>query len=281
LVPMHGLQHGDETPFFLAAGMFGNVLNLRHLALQLGTDRPFYGIQARGLFGEAVPHETFEEMARDYLAEVRQVQPHGPYLLGGFSGGGVAAFEMARQLLAEGEEVAQLVLLDTPAPMPKAQLSLREKVQLHLQGFRAEGPRYAATWMRRRADWRAEQQGRVEQAGATVADGVLHSTEIEQAFLNSLDAYSLRPAAVPATLLRPAHRPRHVFGPDRQIDADRNFLFSDNQWTPFVTSISVIEVPGDHDSMMLEPNVRVLAAHLRTSIADALDASVRHRARET
>ena len=54
-------------------------------------------------------------MARDYLAELRTVQPHGPYLLGGFSGGGITAYEMARQLLAEGESVPLIVMLDTPA----------------------------------------------------------------------------------------------------------------------------------------------------------------------
>ncbi len=56
------------------------------------------------------------EAAADYIAELRQVQPHGPYLLGGFSGGGLTAWEMAQQLEAAGEEVALLVLLDTPLP---------------------------------------------------------------------------------------------------------------------------------------------------------------------
>ena len=78
--------------------MFGNVLNLRHLAQLVGSDRPFYGVQARGLYGDHQPHETFEEMAADYIAELRTVQPQGPYLLGGFSGGGITAYEMARQL---------------------------------------------------------------------------------------------------------------------------------------------------------------------------------------
>ena len=53
----------SEAPFFLVAGMFGNVLNLRHLAHQIGADRPFYGVQARGLYGGEVPHEDFVEMA--------------------------------------------------------------------------------------------------------------------------------------------------------------------------------------------------------------------------
>ena len=75
LVAMHSGEGGPKTPFFLVAGMFGNVLNLRHLAHLLGNDRPFYGLQARGLFGDAAPHTTIEEAAADCLAEIRQVQP--------------------------------------------------------------------------------------------------------------------------------------------------------------------------------------------------------------
>ncbi|MCC5863482.1 MAG: SDR family NAD(P)-dependent oxidoreductase, partial [Gammaproteobacteria bacterium] len=92
IVPMHSGPVGDRTPLFMVSGMFGNVLNLSHLAHLLGEDRPFYALQARGLFGDEPPHETFEEMATDYLEEIRQIQPHGPYLLGGFSGGGVTAY---------------------------------------------------------------------------------------------------------------------------------------------------------------------------------------------
>ncbi|MFD2843725.1 phosphopantetheine-binding protein [Paracoccus cavernae] len=86
VVDMGGTDGG--TPFFMVAGMFGNIMNLRQLAQRVGPDRHFYGLQARGLFGDDKPHESFIDAARDYLVEIRQVQPHGPYLLGGFSGGG-------------------------------------------------------------------------------------------------------------------------------------------------------------------------------------------------
>ncbi|HRB03204.1 MAG TPA: SDR family NAD(P)-dependent oxidoreductase, partial [Ilumatobacteraceae bacterium] len=133
LVPMHGRDDPAATPFFLVAGMFGNVLNLRHLANQIGSDRPFYGVQARGLFGGVLPHETFEEMAEAYLAEIRSVQSHGPYMLGGFSGGGITALELAQRLTAEGEVVSLLVLLDTPAPSIKESLTTLDRVAIQLQ----------------------------------------------------------------------------------------------------------------------------------------------------
>ena len=123
LVSMHpprGKQADRHPPFFLVAGMFGNVLNLRHLAHLIGRERRFYGLQARGLYGDHTPHETFEAMAADYIAEMRTVEPHGPYWLGGFSGGGITAFEIARQLMSQGESVSMLVLLDTPLPSSPA-----------------------------------------------------------------------------------------------------------------------------------------------------------------
>ena len=113
---MHAVQGGAGTPFFLVAGMFGNVLNLRHLAHLVGSDRPFYGLQARGLLGGDDPHDDLVEAARDYIAEIRQVQPKGPYMVGGFSGGGLAAYEIAQQLKDEGEEISALIMLDTPLP---------------------------------------------------------------------------------------------------------------------------------------------------------------------
>src|SRR5204862_7058623 len=112
-----GKRREQRAPFFLGAGMFGNVLNLRHLAHLIGQERRFFGLQARGLYGDHTPHETFEAMAADYIAELRSAQPKGPYLLGGFSGGGITAYEMARLLKSQGETIALLVLLDTPLPI--------------------------------------------------------------------------------------------------------------------------------------------------------------------
>jgi acyl transferase domain-containing protein/thioesterase domain-containing protein len=263
LVPMHPGEGGPDTPFFLVAGMFGNVLNLRHLAHQIGSDRPFYGIQARGLYGGDQPHETFDEMARDYLAEARLVQPHGPYMLGGFSGGGIAALEMARQLMSEGEEVALLVMLDTPLPHPDV-ITRRDKVVMHLQNLRRTGASYPMEVVRNRITWR--KRLRQEALGAAAAEGELHSRAIGAAFYRALDRYEVRPYDGTITLFRPKLKPTHILGPGRQIDAKRDFVYEDNGWGPWCRRVDVTEVPGDHDSMVLEPNVRVLAARMRSAI---------------
>lgn len=104
---------GQRTPFFCVHAAGGNVLEYRDLARLLGPEQPFYGLQAKGLDGKEEPHTTITEMADHYLKEMREVQPEGPYLIGGRSSGGTIAFEMACRLAAEGQEVALLALLDT------------------------------------------------------------------------------------------------------------------------------------------------------------------------
>jgi thioesterase domain-containing protein/acyl carrier protein len=109
---------GSKRPFFCVPGAGGNVIYFYHLARHLGSDQPFYGLQARGLDGEQMPHTQVEDMAAYYIEALQTVQPQGPYLLGGHSFGSYVAFEMALQLLHQGQEVALLAILDTPAPLP-------------------------------------------------------------------------------------------------------------------------------------------------------------------
>ena len=263
LVPMHSGPIGAGTPLFVVAGMFGNVLNLSHVAHLLGEDRPFFALQARGLLDDQVPHDTFEEMARDYLVEVRTVQPEGPYLLGGFSGGGLIAFEMARQLRAAGQQVSAMILLDTPIRNPN-HFGLLDKVEMLLPGFRDEGFRYLGRKLRERREWKRELRERAEARAAEASKSArFHSQRVGDAFLSAMAAYKVSPVDIGATLFRPRLRVKFRLRDGRMIDAERNLLSPDNGWTPFVRSLSVIEVPGNHDSMVLEPNVRVLVASLR------------------
>ena len=107
---------GAGAPFFCVHPVGGGVLCYLDLARCLPADRPFYGLQARGQSRGEETVGTVEEMAALYLDAMRAVQPQGPYLLGGWSFGGVIAFEMARRLRAGGEEVALLALFDSRPP---------------------------------------------------------------------------------------------------------------------------------------------------------------------
>ncbi|MFN3293424.1 MAG: thioesterase domain-containing protein, partial [Gemmobacter sp.] len=205
---------------------------------------------------------TFVEAARDYIAEMRQVQAHGPYLLGGFSGGGLIAWEIARQLEAAGEQVAQIVLLDTPIPL-RPELTRQDKALIKLAEFRRKGPAYAAEWWRARRAWKQAQGQPAAQAG----DHELHNAAIEAAFRAALAVYDLRPWSGPVALFRPPLDRHWQVSGGRWVSAAKEYVYPDNQWSAFAPGLEVFEVPGDHDSMVLEPNVRVLAGRIRRLLA--------------
>ncbi len=104
---------GSKPPFFCIHGGGGNVLIYRALSQHLGTDQPFYGLESQGLDGRRPLLTKIEDMAELYVREIRRVQPHGPYFLGGYCMGGTVALEIAQRLTDMGEKVALLALFDT------------------------------------------------------------------------------------------------------------------------------------------------------------------------
>ncbi|HJR08158.1 MAG TPA: amino acid adenylation domain-containing protein [Pyrinomonadaceae bacterium] len=119
LVPLQ--PQGSRRPLFFVHVGSGQVLCYLELAKQLGTDQPFYGLQDTSLYmpnasDNSMPDIPIEKMAAYYIESLRAVQPEGPYLLGGWSFGGLVAYEMAVQLSERGEEVPLLFLLDTGTP---------------------------------------------------------------------------------------------------------------------------------------------------------------------
>ncbi len=266
LVTLHPGDGTGRRPFFLVAGMFGNVLNLRHLALMVGRDRPVYGLQARGLIGDETPHTRMEEAAADYLAEVRQIQPDGPYMLGGYSGGGITAYEMAQQLQAVGEEVSLLALLDTPLPL-RPELNRRDKAIIKGHEIRRKGLSYLGEWAGNRLRWEIEK--RRAKPTDTNPSVDFNNHKIEAAFREALETYDLKPWAGPMTLYRPPLDRHWKVSDGRWVSAAREYVFDDNEWTKWARQTDIVEVPGDHDSMVLVPNVSALAEHLQQIIKHA------------
>lgn len=118
LVP---IKSGSRPPLYCVHGQGGHVLFCDRIARYLGPEQPLYGIQVMGAEGGPT-HETCEELARHYLKEVRDLQPQGPYYLTGHCMGNLIAFEMAQQLLDEGEEIGLLAIVETHIPRPKLPL---------------------------------------------------------------------------------------------------------------------------------------------------------------
>jgi amino acid adenylation domain-containing protein len=253
------LTDGSRRPFFCVHAVDGHVLSYRALAGVLGDDRPFYGLQAAGVDG-GEPLESVEEMAAAYVAALRAVQPAGPYLLGGWSLGGVVAFEAARQLRAAGEAVDLLVMLDAPrgvrAPGPDDEADfLREALRDLLSGTLPNS--VSAEDLRSLTP---------ESLTGLLRDGALSPDldpdrvgdllRVRGANVRALRAYHPAAADVRALLLDAAEHPAPYYGERRLLP-----------WESLCAGgVEVRTVPGDHFTMLREPHVVTVAETLRTHL---------------
>jgi amino acid adenylation domain-containing protein len=116
------LQTGNSQKtifcFPFAGGFKDEYVHFIRMARLVGPDYSFYGLRARGADGVSQPYHRIEDMAADYVRNIRSAQPHGPYLIIGDCGGCSEAFETARQLRSQGEEIALLAILDDEARRP-------------------------------------------------------------------------------------------------------------------------------------------------------------------
>ena len=130
--PLLQLKAGTEgSPIFLAHGLAGTAMDFYQLVKYVQTQRPIYGMQAKGTDGVEEPFERLEDLAQYHLDAIKEIQAHGPYYLIGYSLGGLVTLEMAQRLVAQGEKVALLALLET-YPHPRF-LSLRQRVRLAIR----------------------------------------------------------------------------------------------------------------------------------------------------
>jgi amino acid adenylation domain-containing protein len=250
--------HGSRPPLICVHGAGGNVLNLPEVARALGTEWPFYGLQAGGVDGKTDTQTNIEEMAAAYLVEVRALQPHGPYFLSGYCGGGLVAYEMARQVRAAGEKVAALILIDLWSPGSNAPRSrLRE-------------------WWHRLAKEDVAELGR--RMKAKLARDWGHASRAffvgYYRLLKKPMPYELRDFWLTNAFLRKAANYRLAPYPGKLIvfraHDDRNNPAPDLGWGRFAEGgVAAFEVPGDHHTLTHDPNVQVLAARLAACLRAA------------
>jgi acyl transferase domain-containing protein/thioesterase domain-containing protein/acyl carrier protein len=253
------IQRGSHEliPFFCVHGAGGNVLNFRDLSQAMGRSQPFYGVQAYGIDGIERPLPSIEEMAETYLREIRRRQPEGPYLLGGYSGGGLVAFEMARQLTAAGDNVALVVMFDTfPPQIPDRDVTLR----MRLRRVKDERWSYVSNIVARRlAERRAARN--LARIDAIVRDGgvvpsELRETHVERTFLAAAKRYVLRPWSGHVVLMRATDQ----YFPFRSLGEAYG-------WDAVVQDgFELVKVPGNHDTLVVEPNATTLVRMLRSTL---------------
>ncbi|MFO7679635.1 MAG: SDR family NAD(P)-dependent oxidoreductase, partial [Chloroflexota bacterium] len=259
--PLVTIEKGaaGKRPFFVVHGAGGNVLNFRDLSRYLGRERPFYGLQAVGVDGKQEPLPTIEAMAELYLPPILETQPDGPYLLGGYSGGGVIAYEMAQRLQALGKEVALVVLFDTFHPG----LGMKKKnFQERLADFRAEGlaylPRHAQKSINR--NWEQFNKENQLKQYAKQEDALpyeLRNFKMTTSFLAAAARYRPQPYSGKA-LLFTAEITAEVYS---HAGLDRG-------WRALAPNLEVVVIPGNHDSLILEPNVYQVIERLRVALEE-------------
>jgi amino acid adenylation domain-containing protein len=255
---------GSRPPLFCVHAAGANVLIYRPLARHLGSDQPVYAFQARGLDGHSEPYVTVEDMAAHYLGELRAFQPHGPYYLLGASFGGLVAFEMAQRLLAQGQQVGLLALLNTNCPF----YSPVKRVRCHLGHLKERGARNYFKAGRRAVARRlgrklaASDQPAVADRGLqeAIESAPNHDDPLVRTVLANLRAEN---DYVPA---RRAYPGKITFFRARDAETD----YEDNRaaWAKVpAEAFELHEIPGNHTTMREEPNVAVLVEKLKQGLA--------------
>jgi acetoacetyl-CoA synthetase len=136
--PLVLLKDGaEQPPLFVAHGLGGSVIDFFQVVKYIQTPHPIHGMQSKGIEGTEEPFDRIEDMAQFHLDAIRQLQPHGPYLLAGYSLGGLITFEIARQLTAAGEKVALLAMLDAYPDIRYLSFAQRARLMTRLVTRRA------------------------------------------------------------------------------------------------------------------------------------------------
>lgn len=269
-----GLQvMGDRTPIFFVHALGGNVLNYDPLVRYMRDDQPFYALQAVGLDGQQTPFSRVEEMAAYYLREIRRVQPRGPYILGGASFGGLVAYEMSQLLAVQGEPSGLLLLLDSgPVERLKkrraAEVQLKEeedrfssRLRNHLETLSRMGWSERQAYLRegwaRFKDRKARQRRHRRYLAPGTPGGPLQDPGV---YLGEY-VRACHEAAAHRYQLRPYGGEVVLFLAQEQSKTQARDLVE--EWQKLLHKpLTVISVPGDHWTMIKEPQIRTLAARL-------------------
>jgi len=209
----------EDPPVFLAHGLGGSAMDFFQPVKHIQTGRPIYGMQARGIDGVDEPFEHIEDMAQFHLDAIRELQPHGPYLLIGYSLGGLVVLEMAQILSAMGEKVGLLAMLDAYPHL--SHLSLGQRLRIRA----------------RRARRGLQFVGDLGGSASYKPPAGVSFSPVMQRVRNS------------AYLALTRYRPRLYRGKVNFVRAATSSVFPHDAaavWAKFATNFEVETVPGDH-----------------------------------
>jgi aspartate racemase len=260
LVPVQ--PNGSRIPLFCVHALGPSLLFYRRLATLLGTDQPFYALQSPLVSQAQARQASLEELASIYIKELQTFFPEGPYLLGGASLGGLIALEMSQQLYAQGKKPGLLILFDTLVPGSHQRVPVKDQVSCHWRNFRKFGAVYLFERAASKSEYcwsrllrRAQALGCscYQRVGWSLPAG-LHNSQVEEAHRRALERYTVQFYPGKVTLMRAADVPETV-GTRLNLTLGWETLAGGG--------LEIHDVPGGHNSMFEEPNVRTLAEQLK------------------
>ncbi len=248
------IQKGSsKLPLFFIYGIFLYYNLSRHL----GKDQTCYGVyvkeevnmfQRNKLDQSPTPSVSIPYLATRYLKEIQKHQPKGPYLLAGESLGGLVAFEMAHQLHLQGEEVALMCLLDSAIP-GKNKLSLSQKLAFHIKKLRQQGISYLFQKILK-SKTKSTPDINIDNVNNNRVDPLLEFREY------AFNSYKPQPYPGRAVLFRAME--------------ESHFSTLENWNELLLEGLDIYDIPGNHLSILQEPNVPLLAEKMRVHIDRAL-----------
>ncbi|WP_433330224.1 amino acid adenylation domain-containing protein [Spirillospora sp. CA-294931] len=259
IVPLNA--GGDRTPIVLVHALGGQVFRYQPLARRLGPDQPVHAVAASGLAPGEEPHATMAAMVDDYVRELREVRPHGPYVLGGFCIGGNIALEVARRLRALGEDVPLVVLIYSDADQPVIRSSLEDDTALMFHAL-ADGPPEAGFAMPEGIVDAEERMLAVMSVAADAGRLVPDSKDVEQA-RRYLAVFRANAHAVGHFRHDPYDGDVALFAPAGQ----------DLGWRAVVKGrLGISVIPDERVPILYEPLVADAAARMRSWMDDGIPA---------
>ncbi|APJ11945.1 non-ribosomal peptide synthetase [Bacillus safensis] len=251
------LRESDGAPFFFIHPASGNTLCYMELAKLLDNACSLYGINFPYVEDRSMENIRLEDLSRLYLKKIKEIQPKGPYMLGGWSIGGLFAYEIANQLIEQGEEVSLLSLIDTAFPRAEYILSKEESIIQVLNSISAH----------------------------LILDPNKEKEIAEVTFKNLINSPKIRQMLPPGLEVEDIKTLSNIFHANTKVSAEykiekqyRGLIYFEaqegtrlgNKWSSYLEGdLKNIQVPGKHAEMMDSPSVNIIANKLKEEILSA------------
>jgi len=266
-------SNGSKPPLFCIHVLGRGLKFYRPLAHHLGSEQPVYGLAAQIMDKKYAPKNRVEDLATHYIKEMQILQPEGPYFLAGVSFGGSVAFEMAQQLVAQGQKVALLALLDTYSSEALKPMPSSDRLSAHWSNFLQLGPIYLLEKVKENV------KGKIQRFN----DKLNHSLNeigcklylgIGRSLPNNLQDFTFQQENIQASRnYVPQVYPGRVtlFRSRDQIIGVSSYGDPQLGWGELAAGgLEFHEVPGTHLGMLQEPHVQVLAEKLKDCLESVL-----------